>query len=112
MSSDMHYGRPVRKSPVKLIAVQDEPDAEPLNAILVQTGKRRRWLIEWWGGYASQTLSSEVSPEDVLAWPGWRSFTLELPADWEEGYLRSERGDVQFVYGKAPSPRTEAGGPP
>jgi hypothetical protein len=105
MSSDPPYASGMSRGSVTLIAVEEASDAEPLSAILVETRRGRRWLIEWWGGYASQTLSGDLRPADVLAWPGWRPFTIEIPQDWEEGYLRSERGQVEFVYGRQPDPR-------
>jgi hypothetical protein len=86
----------------RVIAVRDEPDDEPLEAILLETGKTRR-LIEWWGGYASGLVSDTTRPEDVLEWHGWRPFTMELPEDWEEGYLRASGGEVSFVYGRPPT---------
>lgn len=82
---------------VEVIAVRDESDAEPLEAILLQTGRRRRLLLEWWGGYASGAVSKNVQPEDVLSWPGWRPLAMELPYDWQEGYLRAVGGNVEFI---------------
>jgi hypothetical protein len=79
---------------VQVIAVRDEADAEPLDAILVQTRRSHRFLIEWWGGYASQSISKTIRPEDVRRWPGWRPLTMELPKDWEEGYLRATGGKL------------------
>ena len=88
--------------PTRVIAVRDVQDAEPLDAVVLQTKKGRSRLIEWWGGYGRQTLSGSVLPEDVSRWPGWRPFALELPKDWEEGYLRVLSGSIEFVYGKPP----------
>jgi hypothetical protein len=71
---------------VQAIAVREEPDAEVLD------------------GYTRQTISESVVPEDVLHWPGWRPLTMELPKDWQEGYLRAVGGKVEFVYGEPPAP--------
>ena len=40
--------------------------------------------------------------QSVPDWPGWRALSMELPNDWEEGYLRAINGVVEFVYGKPP----------
>jgi hypothetical protein len=71
--------------------------------MLLKTGRRRSHLIGWWGGYASESISANVRPEDVLQWPGWRALAMALPKDWEEGYLRSINGEIEFVYGKPPA---------
>ena len=34
-------------------------------------------------------MSESVTPEDVVRRPGWRPLTIELPKDWQEGYLQS-----------------------
>jgi hypothetical protein len=88
---------------VQVIAVIDERDAEPLEAMLLKTVRRRSYLIGWWGGYASESMSASVRPKDVLRWEGWRPVAMALPKDWEEGYLRSINGEIEFVYGKPPA---------
>ena len=89
-------------SSTQIIAVWDEQNAEPLGAVMLRTGTARRLLIGWWGGRKWETLPDDVSPEDVTQWPGWRSLIMELPSDWEKGYLRAVGGEVQFVAGRPP----------
>src|SRR5437016_10389321 len=87
---------------VEVIAVRDETDAEPLSAMLLETTKRHRHVLEWWGGYASQVVNH--TPEEVAGLPGWRPFAMELPRDWQEGFLKATGGEVRFVYGRQPRP--------
>jgi hypothetical protein len=91
-----------------VIAVRDEPVAERLDAIFLETGRRRRFVLEWWVEYASQTIS--FTPEDAVRQPGWRPLTMELPKDWQEGYLRAIGGNVEFVYGNPPPPASRKRG--
>jgi hypothetical protein len=105
------YGKPPSrvsrrgKKLAQVIAVRDEPDAEPLDAILVQRGgwRWRRFVTEWRGGTESQIVSKTVRAEDLLRRPGWRPLEVLLPEDWERGYLRAIGGKVEFVYGDPPS---------
>jgi hypothetical protein len=89
---------------IQVIAFREDPEAELIDAIVLQRRRWRRSLIEWWGGYATGPISRSVSPEDVLEWDGWRTLALELPEDWQEGYLRAAGGTVEFVYGRQPEP--------
>lgn len=86
----------------QVVAVWDEQNAEPLGALILRTGTARRLLIGWWGGRKWETLPDNVSPGDVTTPWGWRALTMELPSDWQKGYLRAVGGEVQFVVGKPP----------
>lgn len=87
---------------MKVLAVENVDDAEPLEAILLDEKKPQLGLIGWWSNYAWESIQRHVTLEDLLRDPKWRGFDMELPHDWEEGYLRAVKGRVEFVYGKPP----------
>lgn len=86
---------------MRIIAIK-ESSAGAVDAVLIDTERPEDPLVEWWGGYASQAVSESVHPEDIASWEGWRQFEMDLPADWEEGYLRSVGGEIEFVLGTPP----------
>jgi hypothetical protein len=85
---------------VKVIAVENVESAEPAEAILVNLKHPERGLIRWWEGMAQEALSKAYTVERVLSDPSWRQVEIELPRDWESGYLRIIEGRVEFVHGR------------
>jgi hypothetical protein len=85
---------------MEVVAVEDKENAELLDAVLLDTRHPGRGLVQWWGGYASQSLARNLQPGDVAQSRGWRSLTMELATDWQEGHLRASAGEVEFVYGE------------
>lgn len=87
---------------MKVVAVAKVDEAEPLEAILLDEKKPHLGLIGWWSGYAWETIEHHVTVEELLSDSRWRTLEMDLPANWEEGYLRAHNGQVEFVYGKPP----------
>jgi hypothetical protein len=88
---------------VKVVAVEAIQSGAPLEAVLVDLDKPERGLMVWWGGYAWETLAPKVMVGDVLSEePSLRPAEMELPNDWEEGYLKAADGEISFVYGRPP----------
>jgi hypothetical protein len=88
---------------VRIVAVEAADSLAPLEAILVDLKRPHLGLMLWWGGYAWETLERGVTLENVLDDPTYRRHEMEVPDDWEEGYLRADRGVVEFIYGTPPS---------
>ena len=88
---------------VTVVAVEDVETAAPIEAILVRRGDKD--LIRWWGGYAWEGL--EINDLDLVVDQNpLQKFEMELPKDWEEGYLVANEGTISFTYG-SPPPRDE-----
>ena len=89
---------------MRVVAVEDLAHGAPIEAVLFPDEHPEQGLIHWWSGYASEPLESHITPDVIAAqWPTWKLHEMELPDDWEEGYLRAVDGLVEFVYGKPPS---------
>ena len=84
------------------MAVEKAFEAAPLEAVVVDRRHPDRGLIGWWGGYAQELIERYVDIEQLLQDDKWKSFELDLPKDWEEGYLEARNGEISFVYGKPP----------
>lgn len=54
------------------------------------------------GGYAWESLEEAVPLETALDDPRFRHVDLDLPKDWEEGYLVLAEGQPLFRYGTPP----------
>lgn len=90
---------------MRVVAVEKADDAAPVEAVVVSEDRPRQFL-GWWGGYASETIDIGSVETLVQGDPKWRPFEMDLPSDWEEGYLASTSGRIEFVRGPVPV-RTE-----
>ena len=94
---------------MRVVAVEDVQNAEPIEAILVDDEKVEqhpdRAYLAWWQNYAWETLETSSAMRILDGEGGWRLLEMELPDDWEEGYLRAVDGVVEFEYGQVPPER-------
>lgn len=85
----------------RVVAVEDAGTAAPVEAIVVDE-ERPKWFLTWWGGSAVERTDIGSVEALVAGQQGWRAEDLELPEDWENGYLASQDGSIAFVYGDPP----------
>lgn len=71
----------------KVLAVEATDQAAPVEAVVPDSKKAERGLIIWWGGYGWETVHPRVKLEHVLSDGRYRRHEMDLPNDWEEGYL-------------------------
>jgi hypothetical protein len=81
---------------------------EPLTAILVDEKHPELGLMRWWEGLAWETLDPSATFEAIIADSDSRQYDMELPKDWECGYLRAVEGKVEFVRGRPPKRQRSA----
>lgn len=83
---------------VRVVAVEKTDSVAPLEAILEQDSSP--FLLGWWGGQAWETL--EITDVSGLVDPDseFRRCEMNLPTDWQKGYLVAEQGEVKFLYGE------------
>jgi hypothetical protein len=86
---------------LRVVAVEPKDEGAPLEAILLKATFGPTELIRWWGGYASESLDTQL--EQILGDPAWRAYEMDLPDDWEEGYLTARAGVIRFEYGNPPA---------
>jgi streptomycin 6-kinase len=84
----------------RVVAVEAKDDAAPLEAMLLESGRHGEKLVHWWEGHASETVDTQL--DTILRHREWRAHEMDLPDDWEEGYLKAEGGVIRFEHGRPP----------
>lgn len=87
---------------VSVVAVERNPSAAPVEAILREEGKKGVKIIRWWGGMSWETLMTTNVDELLEHEPSYRPLDFDLPENWEDGYLEPSDEGVKFVYGPQP----------
>ena len=83
-------------SRMKVIAVEDT-DTWPVEAVLADLDDPEGPLLRWRQGPRAD--ATELDVRELLGDGSWRFLDLDLPPNWEEGYVASWRGKVGFVRG-------------
>jgi hypothetical protein len=83
-------------SRMKVIAIEDT-DTWPVEAVLVDLDDPEGPLLRWRQGPRADAMELDV--RELLRDASWRFVDLDLPPNWEEGYVASWRGKVGFVRG-------------
>jgi hypothetical protein len=83
-------------SRMKVIAIEDA-DTWPVEAVLADLDDPEGPLLRWRQGPRADATTLDV--RELLGEGSWRFVDLDLPPDWEEGYVASWRGKVGFVHG-------------
>jgi hypothetical protein len=83
-------------SRMKVIAIEDT-DAWPVEAVLADLDDPEGPLLRWRQGPRED--ATELDVRELLGDGSWRFVDLDLPPNWEEGYVASWRGKVGFVHG-------------
>jgi hypothetical protein len=81
---------------MKVIAVEDT-DTWPVEAVLADLDDPEGPLLRWRQGPRADATTLDV--RELLGDGSWRFVDLDLPTNWEEGYVASWRGKVGFVRG-------------
>jgi len=89
------------RPPVRVVAIEYADTAEVVPAVVHIPGLKYP-LNDWWGGVRTHARGAEVTLDDILRDPRYVPFDLELPRDWEYGYLTAQDGMTRFVYGEPP----------
>lgn len=76
---------------MKVLAVEDLEDAEPLEAIPLDDKKPELGLIGWWSNYAWESIERHVTLEDLLRDPKWRRFDMDCRTIGKEATFPSSR---------------------
>jgi hypothetical protein len=85
---------------VMAIAIRAE-EGWPIEAVLADRDTPDGPLRRWTEGALSD--APEIDVDEVLADPSWRWLNVDLPANFENGYIASWRGDVKWVRGTPPA---------
>jgi hypothetical protein len=81
-----------------VIAIQKGEDLIPAEAIVVDE-KKSNILIHWWQNMAWELI--ELSPDLFKnEYDYYRPFLMDLPSNWQEGYLSVVDSEVSFSYGQ------------
>lgn len=83
-------------SRMKVIAIGDT-DTWPVEAVLADLDDPEGPLLRWRQGPRAD--ATELDVRELLGDGSWRFVDLDLPPNWEEGYVASWRGRVGFVRG-------------
>jgi len=81
---------------MKVIAIEDT-DTWPVEAVLADLDDPEGPLLRWRLGPRADATTLDV--RELLGDGSWRFVDLDLPPNWEEGYVASWRGKVGFVHG-------------
>lgn len=81
---------------MKVIAIEDA-DTWPVEAVLADLDDPEGPLLRWRQGPRAHATTLDV--RELLGDGSWRFVDLDLPPNWEEGYVASWRGKVGFVRG-------------
>jgi hypothetical protein len=73
----------------------------PVEAVLVDQDNPEGPLRRWCQGPLSE--ASEIDVSDLIRDRSWRWMSVELPEQFEEGYIASVRGLVRWVRGAPPT---------
>jgi hypothetical protein len=84
---------------MKAIAIQAE-EGWPVDAVVVDRDDPGGPLYRWREGSLSD--APEVEVDVLLADASWRWLDIELPENFEEGYIASWKGKVKWVRGTPP----------
>jgi hypothetical protein len=76
------------------IAIRAE-EGWPIEAILADRDNPEGPLHRWREGALSD--APDIQVDEVLADPSWRWLNIDLPADFEHGYIASWKSDVKWV---------------
>lgn len=87
----------------RVVAVEYGALAPPVEAILLAEEASGARMMRWWGGLAWETLDNSEHDDVLLDTANWRRVDIELPHDWESGYLKPVEDGVEFVYGRQPT---------
>lgn len=88
---------------VWVIAVERDATVPPVEALVVRDSARGRTLLRWWGGLSWETLHDSEFEGAIADESNWQRFEIDLPDDWEDGYLTPMKdGALKFVYGRQP----------
>ncbi|MBI5683063.1 MAG: hypothetical protein HZC45_07865 [Deltaproteobacteria bacterium] len=84
----------------KIIAIEKGKNLNPAEAIVIKKENNSNNPVRWWCNYAWETvdLPVEVFKKE---YDRFRPFEMNLPDDWEEGYLVVQDDIPMFIYGKA-----------
>jgi hypothetical protein len=82
------------------IAIRAE-EGWPIEAVLADRDNLEGPLHRWREGALSD--APEIEVDEVLPDPSWRWLNVDLPANFEHGYIASWKGDVKWVRGRAPA---------
>lgn len=83
-------------SRMKVIAIEDT-DTWPVEAVLADLDDPEGPLLRWRQG--PRAHATELDVRELLGDGSWRFVDLDLPPNWEEGYVASWREKVGFVRG-------------
>jgi hypothetical protein len=82
------------------IAIRAE-EGWPIEAVLADRDNPEGPLHRWREGALSD--APEIEVDEVLADPSWRWLNVDLPANFEHGYIASWKGEAKFVRGVPPA---------
>jgi hypothetical protein len=85
---------------VMAIAIRAE-EGWPIEAVLADRDDPEGPLGRWTEGALSD--APEIGVDEVLADPSWRWLNVDLPPNFEHGYIASWKGHVKWVRGTPPA---------